>query len=214
MTDASPHATSKGQRPDRSDRAHWLTGSFLLVAAVILWIPIVLVRLGWEVDFLEDLGFLSGPGGSAAAWILAIVVALAYSLFTVKNVPGVAQHWRRLSVLKALALLTAVGAAVVEEAVFRRMVMDSVAEAGGSALLQVLASGVVFGVAHGIWALPTRRLMVGIKATLATGSVGLALGVAYLVGGRSLAPPVVAHFLIDAVIQPGILLSAFGGRWE
>ena len=53
----------------------------------------------------------------------------------------------------------------------------------------------------------------GLKAALATGTLGLLLAVVYLLGDRSLAPPIVAHFAIDAVIQPGILVSAFRGQW-
>jgi uncharacterized protein len=47
---------------------------------------------------------------------------------------------------------------------------------------------------------------------IATGTVGGALAVVYLVGERSLAPPIVSPFLITATIQPGITFAAFSGR--
>ena len=49
----------------------------------------------------------------------------------------------------------------------------------------------------------------GLGAAVATGILGAALGVVYVVGERSLAPIIVSHFIITAVIQPGILYAAF-----
>lgn len=55
---------------------------------------------------------------------------------------------------------------------------------------------------------------VALTAAVATGIIGVALAVVYILGGRSLAPCIAAHFLIDAVIQPGLLLSAVSGKWD
>ena len=54
--------------------------------------------------------------------------------------------------------------------------------------------------------------MPGLGAVVATGILGTALGIVYIAGERSLAPVSVSHFLITAVIQPGILLAAFSGQ--
>jgi hypothetical protein len=38
--------------------------------------------------------------------------------------------------------------------------------------------------------------------------LGLALGAVYLASDRSLAPCIVAHFVITALIEPGLVLAA------
>lgn len=185
---------------------------FLSIAGIILWIPLVSLLLNRSPGFLRDLGFLSGPGGTPLAWILALFVAAIYAAFTIRNIPIVHQYWRALSLLKLYVVVIAVAAAIVEEAFFRRLVMDWVLAAGGGDLAQVLASGLVFGLAHGIWGIVTGRIAVGIGTVIATGTLGVALGIVYLVGGRSLAPPIVSHSLITAAIQPGIMFAAFSGQ--
>ncbi len=185
---------------------------FLAVATAILWFPVVGVLLGEPPGFLRSLGFFSEPHGTALAWVLAVAVALLYSSFAVRNIPLVRENWHALTVAKLLGVAAAVGAAVVEEAFFRRMVMDQVFAAGGGSLVQILVSALIFGLAHGIWGIVTGNLVAGVGATIATGTLGAALAVVYLVGGRSLAPVITSHFIIDAVIQPGIMFAAFSGQ--
>ena len=184
----------------------------LTVAAVVLWIPLIHLLLGRDSGFLADLGFRSGPPGTAVAWVLGVVVAVLYAGYAIRNNPLVREHWLRFSGLKLLGIVAAVGAAVVEEAFFRRILMDWVLAQGGPALVQIMVSGMIFGLAHGVWGIVTRRVWVGLKVMFATGTVGVALAVVYVVGGRSLAPVIASHFLITASIQPGIMIAAFSGQ--
>ena len=103
-------------------------------------------------------------------------------------------------------------AALVEEAFFRRLLMDALMRAGWPAVVQVVASGLVFGLAHGVWGIMTGRLSVGIGTMIATGTLGTVLGLVYVIGDRSLAPVIVAHFIVTATIQPGIMFAAFSGQ--
>lgn len=102
-------------------------------------------------------------------------------------------------------------AAIVEEAFFRRMIMDGVISMGGGGwLLQIFASAVIFGVAHGVWRIVTGRIFVGSRPEpTARPSPWCTCW-----GTGGLAPPIVSHFLITA-IQPGITVAAFSGqmRW-
>ena len=189
-----------------------ITAIILGIAAAVLSIPIIDYLRG--DSFLHPLGFESGLTGTPASWVLALLIATTCIAFTIRNFPLVAQTWRQVSVLKGLSLWAAVGAAVVEEAFFRRIVMDSVMEAGGSVLFQVIASGLIFGVAHALWGLIKGSLHVALTAAVATTVIGAGLAVVYVVGDRSLAPCITAHFLIDAVIQPGLVLSAVSGNWS
>lgn len=187
---------------------------FLTIAGGILWLPIIHRLTGGDSGFLRQLGFFSGPGGTLPAWILAGVVALLYSGFTVRNIPMVRQYWRRISGLKLLAIIVALAAAVVEEAFFRRFIMDRVMAAGGNALLQIGISGFAFGLAHGIWGIATGKISAGVGAMISTTILGIALAIVYVIGGRSLAPPIVSHFIITAIIQPGIMFAAFSGQMQ
>jgi hypothetical protein len=47
---------------------------------------------------------------------------------------------------------------------------------------------------------------------VATTLLGLGLAVVYLLGGRNLAPCIASHFLVTALIEPGLLIAAFSGR--
>jgi hypothetical protein len=185
---------------------------FLASAAIILWLPVARALFGRPPGFLRDLGFWSGPRGTVLAWALALAVALLYSTFAVRNIPLVRVHWRAVSAAKALGIGAAFAAAIVEEAVFRRMLMDGLRSAGVPATLQVMASGVAFGAAHGLWGIVTGRTIAGAGAMVATGALGTALAVVYVIGDRSLAPVIVSHFVITATIQPGILFAAFSGQ--
>ena len=73
-------------------------------------------------------------------------------------------------------------------------------------------SGVAFGLVHGIWALFRGSWRAGLGAITATGILGAALGIVYIVGGRSLAPCVTAHFWINVFSEPGLMLAAIRGE--
>ena len=177
-----------------------------------MWWPVAFMLMGNPPGFLRDLGFASGPPGNRLAWSLSLVVAMFYAAYAVRNIPLVREHWRAVSLFKLLGILLAVSAALVEEAFFRRLLMDALMRAGWPAVIQVIASGLIFGLAHGIWGIMTGRVSVGVRTMIATGTLGVALGLVYVVGDRSLAPVIVAHFIVTATIQPGITFAAFSGQ--
>ena len=191
-----------------------LVALLLGVLAFPMAIPTARKLLGHDAGFLRDLGFLSGPPGTLLAWGLALVVAAAYIGFAVGNVPPVARTWRQMRWLKLLALAAAIAAATVEEALFRRTVMDAVMQRGGGVGLQVLLSAVTFGLAHALFGLIKRNVGAAVRASVITGLLGGALGVVYAVGGRSLAPCIASHFLITLALEPGLLLAAVTGEWR
>ena len=55
---------------------------------------------------------------------------------------------------------------------------------------------------------PEYAIKAGINAALSTAALGLALAIVYLLGERSLAPCIVAHVIVTALIEPGLLISA------
>ncbi len=181
-----------------------------VIAGVVLsmGVPIAFKLAGHPPTFLRDLGYRSGPRGTRGGWSLALILALAYIGFTISMSPAVAHHWRDLTLLKALSICASIVAGVVEEGIFRRWLMDSMMKIGAKAWLQIAVSGLAFGVAHGTWGLLGGHVQAVIGATIATTLLGVGLATVYIVGGRSLAPCIAAHFLIDAILEPGLLIGA------
>lgn len=177
----------------------------------VLAIPIVPFAFGRSPAFLRDLGFLSGPRGTPAAWVAALVLASLYIRFSM-NLPAVRERWGEISPLKGLAVLASVAAGIVEEAFFRRWIMDGVMRTGGDAWIQVVVSALAFGVAHASWGLIKGSLRMAVRAAAATTTLGVGLAVVYLLGERSLAPCITAHFLVTAVIEPGLMIAAVRGE--
>lgn len=106
----------------------------------------------------------------------------------------------------------ALPASVLEEAVFRKLLMDHLAAGSWNASFQVLASGLAFGAVRGIWGFFGRSWRAALGATLITSTLGATLALAYIAAGCSVAACVAAHFLIDALMEPGLVLAALRGE--
>jgi membrane protease YdiL (CAAX protease family) len=132
-----------------------------------------------------------------------------------RAIPFVAGMQRELSLFKLLGILAAVVGGIVEEAFFRRWIMDMLMSRGFESIVQVVVSGVAFGLAHTSWTLFAKR---DVKATLpaiiSTSTLGIFLAIIYLAGGRNLGPCIFAHVLINTVIEPWLMLSAVSGKWR
>ncbi len=173
------------------------------------WVGMNLELNGWR--FIRYLGCAPGRAGTFPGWIAAGVVVFLFAGYA-RRLPSVRVYFLRLSLLKGAALAVAVAAGILEEAVFRKMIMDAMQARGGDAVVQVVASALGFGLAHAVWGLMGKSLRAAAGAMVATGLLGGMLGVVYLLGGRSLAPCIAAHFLINALIEPGLVLAALRGE--
>lgn len=151
------------------------------------------------------LGFASGQAGGAVAWMLAALTVVLY-VASAASIRPVRDYMFRPDSLKLIAILAAACAGIVEEVIFRRLVMDLLADRGYGAVVQVFASALSFGLAHAAWGLKSWRAAV--NAILSTTMLGAALASVYIVADRSLAPCVVAHALISALIEPGLVHAA------
>lgn len=180
--------------------AVFLVGSICGEIVALLVLVLILGRRGTR---LSDLGW-----GQPTTWqsvLLGLVIAVVYSGVTALN-PSVGANLWKFSTLKVLAVIAALVAGIVEEVIFRGYVMTILARMGYGNLVQVLVSGLVFAVAH-VYGFTSPATFL---ATLVfTFVLGIALGIVYLIGKRSLTPVIVSHALIDAIIEPWLLLSFF-----
>jgi CAAX protease family protein len=195
------------QQQDITVRAWRITFFFLIGVTLVEGIPLVLGFAG------NARRFISSSPGTPLAWILALVIAATFIWLTVRRHQFIREHLLTFSLLKALAIPMALVSGVFEEVFFRSFIMNLAIKGGWSTASQIFFSAITFGLAHGIWGLFGKNLRMAIGAIIATGLLGAALAVVYVVGGRSVAPCALAHVLINLVIEPWLILSAAANRW-
>ncbi|MEY2527454.1 MAG: protease family protein [Verrucomicrobiota bacterium] len=188
-------------------KSAWILASIALLEGS--WVILEFQINGWR--FVRYLGFANGAAGTFLGWIAAAVVVVIFVGFAMR-LPSVRANLFRPSGLKVLALFVAVTSGILEEVMFRRWPMNYLQEHGHGVVLQVLGSGLLFGALHGVWGLMGRSVRAAIGATLATGFLGAMLAVVFILAGRSLAPCVAAHFLINVFIEPGLVLAVTRGE--
>lgn len=160
--------------------------------------------------FLRFCGFQSSAG--PLAWIVALGIATAYVGFAARRLPSVREHMFALDGLKLLAVAVAISAGFCEEAVFRKFLMDFCLRLGWPGIAQIAISGLAFGSAHAVWGLFQEHWRAAVGAMIATGTLGLLFAGLYLLGGRNLAPCITSHFLINLLLEPGLVLAAVRGE--
>jgi len=190
------------------------TALILGTATLIMFSPLAMILVGYPIPLFQNLGFEKNSLASPLAWILATITAIAYVLYTMKAIPLVLAKQKEISWFKLLGILSALVGGIVEEVFFRRWTMDMLMSGGFNPILQVVISGVAFGLAHTSWILAKRQFKFAIPAILSTSVLGILLAIIYLAGGRNLGPCIFAHVLINIVIEPWLMLSAVSGKWR
>lgn len=187
----------------------WILGSLsiALTGSILFW------YLGNPHLFIKHrLGISSEAFNNPIVWILTFMVAIGYIMYTVKAVPFVRKHLLTFSWLKIIGIWAAFASGIVEEIVFRQMIMDWLMNA--SSTVQVLASALIFGFAHGAWVLLRGEIKIAFPVILSTTVLGCLLAILYIVADRNILAPIVAHTLINLVIEPWLILSAITGKWN
>ena len=142
------------------------------------WVIWKLRLNGWHL--FRYLGFAPGLTGAIPGWIAAALVVVIFVGFSLR-LPSVRANFFRPSFLKFLAVLVAIGAGILEGVMFRRWTMNWLMANGYGAIVQVNSgAGLLFGLLHAVWGLMGRSVHVAAAAMLATGFLGLMLGIVYL----------------------------------
>jgi len=189
----------------------WILGT----ATLIMFSPLAMVLAGYRISMFENLGFERETFAPPLAWILATITAIAYVLYTMKAIPFVASMQGEISLFKLLGILSALVGGIVEEVFFRRWIIDMFMKGGFAPILQIIVSGIAFGLVHASWTLLAKRdFKATLPAILSTSILGIFLAIIYLAGGRNLGPCIFAHVLINIVIEPWLMLSAVSGKWR
>jgi membrane protease YdiL (CAAX protease family) len=154
-----------------------------------------------------------GFGGPAfpLGWILAAAVAMLW-VGVAARLPSVRRNLVMPSWLKLLALALAVSAAICEEAIFRKSLMNAAQTRGYGVAGQLAVSALAFGAAHAVWGLFRGSFRVALSVALVTGALGFLLALVFVASGRNLSPCVVSHFAINLFAEPGLVLAAVRGE--
>ncbi len=185
------------------------------MTSLFMFSPLAMSLFWHPIPLFQNLGFERESIAPPLAWILATITAVAYVLYTMRAIPFVASMQREISLFKLLGILSAVVGGIVEEVFFRRWIMDMLMSGGFAPILQVIISGIAFGLAHTSWMLLAKRdFKVTLPAIISTSILGIFLAIIYLAGGRNLGPCIFAHVLINIVIEPWLMLSAVSGTWR
>ena len=195
-----------------NDRAK--TALILGITSAFMVSPLVMSIFWGPIPLFQNLGFERGSIAPPLAWILATITAIAYVLYTMKVIPFVFAKQKEISLFKLLGILAALVGGIVEEVFFRRWIMDMLMAGGVAPILQVIISGVAFGLAHSSWMLARGDFKFTLPAILSTSVLGILLAIIYLVGGRNLGPCIFAHVLINIIIEPWLMLSSVSGKWR
>jgi membrane protease YdiL (CAAX protease family) len=100
------------------------------------------------------------------------------------------------------ALTLGITAGFCEEVLFRAYLMTQIANVGYSKAMQTIIPGLAFGIAHAGYL--NQGFLVWLGLAVPTAFLGMARGLAFLLGRRSLIPVIIAHFLNDATALPWI----------
>lgn len=196
----------------RWTRDRIVTAGVLLAASAVMMFPLVVDGTGGNVPLVQNLGFAAGERAPWPAWAAALLFAVAYIGVTFWALPSVVERQRELSLFKTVGLLAAFASGVMEEVVFRRWLMDWAMSAGVDGFGQILLSSMAFGLAHSVWHGLNFDWRFSLRAIFATTVAGALLAAIYIFGGRNLGPCIMAHILINAVIEPWLVLDAVSHR--
>jgi membrane protease YdiL (CAAX protease family) len=160
------------------------------------------------------------PIGTPLSWVLAALVTALYAGYAAYGSATIRTHmlrpstWRPYILLRIAALVMTLICSFFEEAFFRKFLMDWVMHHGEAIAAQIAISAIAFGFVHAIWGIAGGNFRAAFGAMTATGVLGAALAVVYVIGGRSVAPCVVAHTAINLLIEPWLIMTAATNGWR
>jgi membrane protease YdiL (CAAX protease family) len=183
-----------------------LSGAMLGEILVLLLLVLYLRGRGRS---LRDLGLRKTS--PARGWILAAIFTGLYLWMTFAAVLRGHAALGEISVFHIYNSLAAgIVAGFVEEIFFRGFVMSELEWSRLGPAVQVIAAGLLFGIAHSGWGAFSGRVnwpaLIG--SVTATTILGLAFAIVYLASRRSLMPVIAGHLVMDVVIEPWLLLAS------
>jgi membrane protease YdiL (CAAX protease family) len=195
--------------PSIDKKSRRITAIILIVMSLIMLSPIVQnISVGFKNPFFRNMGFRYGSVAPFYVWIISLLIAAGYLIYTFRAVPLVFRQQKEMSIFKIIGLCSGLIAGIIEELLFRRWLMDFAMNNGIGNILQIAISGAAFGLFHAVWSLPGGNIKFGLRASLSTTVLGLSLATLYVIGQRNIGPCIVSHSIISMTVEPWLLLAA------
>ena len=183
------------------------TGLIILSMSLFMFSPILMHFLGYKIPMFKNLGLSIETLAPVTAWIMAFILTILYVTYTFKVIPFVQKMQREISLFKIVGLMTIAGG-ILEEVVFRRWLMDLLMKLGYGDIIQIIVSGLAFGLIHITWGLFGKEKQFLKGAFIATTFLGFGLAIVYLIGNRNVGPCIISHSIINMIIEPWLVLAA------
>ena len=174
---------------------------------MLTFILIIIFRSGFN-EFLDTIGFNQSAFEVPLAWVLATIVTIGYIAFTTREMSTVRENFFKFDWLKLIGVYAAFTSGILEELFFRQILMDLLYSHGIGVVLQVIVSGLAFGVAHFSWGLIKGSWRTGLDSAVATTILGLLLAIVYIAAGRNVLPAIMAHMAVNMFLEPWMILHA------
>lgn len=183
-------------------------GVILSCISLSMTIFIVLGFINNSIGFMNFMGFNECALKIPLAWLSSIILTIGYIAYTAHMMPLVRNNlFNFKGVLKWIGIYAALTGGIMEELVFRKILMDWLNVNDIVVVLQIFISGVVFGLVHLTWSFLGGNLRIGIGSTLSTFILGLLLAVTYIISERNVLPVIFAHVTINLFIEPWLMVS-------
>lgn len=208
-----PHCSNSSFHPNNKpniEQRQTLTAGLLLFSiSTFMAIFIIIGATSNPLGFINYMGINKTALEIPLAWAFAISIAVCYIAYTAFMIPLVRQNLFNFSCwLKFMGIYAAFSSGIVEELVFRQMLMDWLDTNKIQSALQIIISGITFGVIHLSWAIFSRNIHIGTCSTISTIILGLGLATTYIIADRNVLPAITAHTLINLFIEPWLILNA------
>lgn len=191
-----------------------ITGWILASTSILLTTSILFWFIGNPERFIETrMGIHEGVFADFYVWLFTFIIVIGYVVYTIIALPFVRAQLFNMSWLKIIGVWAALATGIVEEVLFRHLLMDFLQSFHMSDVLQIILSGIIFGFAHGAWGIFRRDAKIVLPVIISTTILGCFLATLYIMSGRSTFAPIVAHVLINLIIEPWLMLSAISGKW-
>ena len=192
-----------------NQRQKYIAGLLLFGMSTFMAVFIIIGITNNPTGFINYMGINKTALGIPLAWCVAIFVSICYIIYSARMIPVVRRNLFNFNCwFKLLGVYAAFSSGIVEELVFRKMLMNWLDINGLNVILQIIISAFAFGFLHFSWSLFGKNMKIGIGSALSTIVLGLSLAFIYVIAERNVLPAIIAHILINLFIEPWLILNA------
>ena len=190
-------------------RQKHISGWLLFGISTFMVIFIIMGFASNPTAFINYMGINKSALEIPLAWGVAILVSICYIIYTARMILVVRQNlFNFICWFKLLGVYAAFSSGIIEELVFRKMLMDWLDINGLNVILQIIISAIAFGLLHFSWSLFGGNIKTGISSAISTIVLGFFLAFIYVIAGRNVLPAIIAHMIINLFVEQWLILNA------